>query len=111
MPKLSQPNNTPQLSYADARTIALNYLHTPNPHKLTQIEPLGMSYMSQVGLYHYRFVSNQDIRSSRGNTRMYIDGNTGEVVSIYIPVGKASGDTVTTWIRDVTYGGFMGFAF
>ncbi|MDP3608382.1 MAG: PepSY-associated TM helix domain-containing protein [Methylophilus sp.] len=111
MPKLSQPNNNPQLSYADARTIALHYLNTPNPHKLTQIEPLGMSYIPQVGLYHYRFVSNQDIHSSRGNTRMYIDANTGEVMNIYIPVGKASGDTVTTWIRALHMADLWGLPF
>lgn len=94
-----QPNQHPNLSYAEAKSVAERYLNVYNPQHLRQVQPLGMSYLPKLGVYQYRFVSNQDISSSRGNTRLFIHADTGKIVDVYVPLGKASGDTFTTWIR------------
>lgn len=106
-----QPNQHPQLSYADARSAVMAYLNASNPQHLRQVQPLGMSYLPKLGVYQYRFVSNQDISSSRGNTRLFIHAGTGKVVDVYIPLGKTSGDTFTTWIRTLHMADCWGLPF
>lgn len=111
IPSQSHPNTFPQLSYAEARSVAMNYLRASNPQHLHQIQPFGMSYLPKLGVYQYRFVSNQDIGTSRGNTRIFIDAATGTVVDLYIPVGKTAGDTLTTWIRTLHMADCWGIPF
>jgi uncharacterized iron-regulated membrane protein len=106
-----QPNHHPQLSYADARSAAMVYLNASNPQHLRQAQPLGMSYLPKLGVYQYRFVSNRDISSSRGNTRLFIHADTGKIVDVYIPLGKSSGDTFTTWIRTLHMADCWGLPF
>lgn len=105
------PEQQPHLNYSEARSAALRYLNSPNPQHLHQIQPFGMSYLPKFGVYQYRFVSNQDIRSSRGNTRLFIDAHTGKIVDIYVPVGKAAGDTLTTWLRTLHMADWWGMPF
>lgn len=106
-----QPNQHPQLSYADARSAAMVYLNASNPQHLWQVQPFGMGYLPKLGVYQYRFVSNRDISSSRGNTRLFIHADTGKVVDVYIPLGKTSGDTLTTWIRTLHMADCWGLPF
>ncbi|MDP8568001.1 PepSY-associated TM helix domain-containing protein [Methylophilus aquaticus] len=106
-----QPNYHPQLSYADARSAATTYLNASNPLHLRQVQPFGMSYLPKLSVYQYRFVSNRDIRSSRGNTRLFIHADTGEIVDVYIPLGKTSGDTFTTWMRTLHMADCWGIPF
>lgn len=113
--ELEQPNTTPRLSYAEAREKALAYLDGTRQHltdtPVRQLDDTGMSYYPQYGIYHYRFRSDRDVDSDWGRTRMYIDGDSGEVVALYLPTGAAGGDTLTTWLLTLHMAGVWGLPF
>lgn len=115
LPRLTEPNDSPGLSYAEGREAALSYLASRRSSDakdlVYQIEPTGMSYIARHGVYHYRFRSNRDVDSEWGRTRLYIDGDTGEFRSLYLPTGKAAGDTLTTWIKTPHMAGVWGLPF
>ncbi|MGJ3257144.1 MAG: PepSY-associated TM helix domain-containing protein [Alcanivorax sp.] len=110
-----QPKTSPAISYAEARAVALNYLDGNEQHltdqPVRQLDYTGMSYFPQFGVYHYRFRSERDVDEDWGRTRMYIDGNSGEVIALYLPTGAASGDTLTTWLITLHMAGVWGLPF
>lgn len=112
---LEQANTSPVLSYAEARAVALDYLNGSGQHltdtPVRQLDYTGMSYFPQYGVYHYRFRSDRDVDEDWGRTRMYIDGDSGEVVALYLPTGATSGDTLTTWLLTLHMAGVWGLPF
>jgi len=50
-------------------------------------------------VYSYFVKSSRDIRDKGGLTCINFDGDTGELISLELPTGKHSGNTVTNWLR------------
>lgn len=112
---LDKPHYEPKLGYAEIRAVALEYLDKQGGQypggPIIQIEPTGMSYFPELGSYQYRFRSNRDINSEWGGTRLFIHGNTGDIRALYIPSGKSTGDTITTWLRNLHMASVWGMPF
>lgn len=49
-------------------------------------------------VYEYRIQTSRDVEA-RGNTQVWIDADSGHVISIDYPTGAARGNTFTTWIQ------------
>lgn len=50
------------------------------------------------GVFRYAVRSSRDIVHHGGWTSVSFDGASGALVSLWLPTGAASGDTVRTWI-------------
>lgn len=53
------------------------------------------------GVYRYVVRSNRDILDQGGWTSVAFDADTGELKSLWLPTGAASGDTVRTWLTSL----------
>ena len=51
------------------------------------------------GVYSYYVKSSRDIRDRLGLTHISFDGDTGALISLDLPTGEHSGNTVTEWLR------------
>ena len=51
------------------------------------------------GTYSYFVKSSRDIRDKLGLTQIDFDANTGALISLDLPTGEHSGNTVTNWLR------------
>lgn len=113
--RLPEPNHNPKFNYKEARKTALEYLRTtqsrPESERIFQIEPIGMRYIADLGVYYYRFKSNRDIQDDSGKTALFIDANTGKIKAFYLPTGKSTGDTITTWIKSLHMAAVWGLPF
>lgn len=68
-----------------------------------------MFYDPASHAYAYRVLSTRDF-GDIGNTQIRFDGDTGKLLGISIPTGRAPGTTLTTWIADIHTGEVLGLA-
>jgi len=57
-----------------------------------------LSWDAGRGAWRYRVRSDRDLGTQRGSTSLYLDGATGERLALYLPTGKAAGDTIGSWL-------------
>ena len=63
------------------------------------------------GLYSYYVKSSRDIRDKLGLTYITFDGDTGALISVELPTGEHSGNTVTYWLRALHMADFLGLPY
>ena len=63
------------------------------------------------GTYPYFVKSSRDIRDRLGLTYINFDADTGELISLELPVGEHSGATVTAWLRALHMADVFGLPF
>lgn len=59
-------------------------------------------------VYAYRVLSDRD-PGRTGNTQITIDGDSGALLSLTVPTGRAAGTTVSSWIGEIHVGDVLGF--
>jgi uncharacterized iron-regulated membrane protein len=57
-----------------------------------------LRYEPAFGAFTYRVLSDRDVGERWGSTALSFDARTGERLRLFLPTGRAAGDTVTTWI-------------
>lgn len=68
-------------------------------HSFSIERPVALYFLKDKGLYEYRVQSSRDIASRLSSTFILFDAYSGEFVTLSLPTGWKSGNTLTTWIR------------
>lgn len=68
-------------------------------HDFSIERPFALYFLRDKGLYEYRVRSSRDIASRLSSTSILFDAYTGELVTLSMPTGWKSGNTLTTWLR------------
>lgn len=68
-------------------------------------------YDPRKALFSYYVRSNLDVRERVGRTLVAFDANTGELRTVWLPTGAASGDTVTSWLGGLHMAALWGWPF
>jgi uncharacterized iron-regulated membrane protein len=71
----------------------------------------ALQFRPDQAVYRYKVRSSLDIRDLSGNTDVVFDARNGTLLTSYLPTGKASGDTITTWITTLHMGFIWGIPF
>jgi uncharacterized iron-regulated membrane protein len=61
------------------------------------MEEESLSYDTNLGLYSYNMLSDHNIFDHFGATSVFFDGDTGELLAVFLPSGQNSGVTITLW--------------
>ncbi len=92
-------STNPKLDWYEAREIGRKLMLEESikyGFKINYEDFIG--YFPKRDMYEYFVNSDRDIFQNEGKTRIYLDKNTGKLLSIRIPTGQASSDTITSWI-------------
>lgn len=100
VPLLAQPRHEPLLAPREALAAARRLMAGQAAQRGFRVEREDwLGYEPARGLYTYIVTSDRDIRERYGgNTRLFLDGDSGAYQGLYLPTGGAAGDTFTTWI-------------
>lgn len=101
-PPLAVPQPEPAMGWDAAVEMA-------RAHMATQSRALGfdvlaedrVSYDPRKGHLRYVVVTDRDVNERNGQSSVFVDTTTGELIATVLPTGRASGDTVTSWITSL----------
>jgi hypothetical protein len=92
-------NETPRLDWRAAQAIGQRLMEEQVAiHGFTIKRPIGLGYISEFGVYTYGVQGSRDVKDRGWNTSLWLDGDTGALRSLDLPIGKHSGDTVSSWL-------------
>ncbi|POZ51261.1 PepSY-associated TM helix domain-containing protein [Methylovulum psychrotolerans] len=98
-PNLAQPRPDPALDFTAAYQSAQRLMAEQARLKgFTVRHEQAFSYHPANGLYQYTVLSDRDVSAITGASHLYIDGDNGKLVRLFLPTGEKSGDTVTVWL-------------
>lgn len=100
LPTLAQPRTQPALTPRQAVQAGRQLMtEQAAKHGFVVEREEWLGYQQTQGVYVYIVRSSRDVRERYGgNTRLFLDGDSGAFRGLYLPTGAAAGDTVTTWI-------------
>ncbi|HEX6928490.1 MAG TPA: PepSY-associated TM helix domain-containing protein, partial [Gammaproteobacteria bacterium] len=75
------------------------------------IRPDRIGFNPEARIFQYSVRSDRDMVLDWGGTTVYFDAVTGEALGLYLPSGKAAGDTVTNWLYALHFGAAWGWWF
>lgn len=61
--------------------------------------PYGMAYIPEFGVYTYAVASDLNIQTHSWATSVWIDGDSGKLVSVTVPKTEPSGNNLDLWLR------------
>jgi uncharacterized iron-regulated membrane protein len=100
----ARPLYGPKLSWPEAERVGAQAMEEQAAlHHFVIVRPYGMAYVPEYGAYVYGVRSSLDIRSQGWDTSVSIDGNTGAVRAIDLPIGQHLGNTVSTVLWGIHY--------
>jgi len=93
-------NPTPRLTWTEAQIAGARLMARETARRgIAILRPYGMAYIQEWGVYTYAVESSLNVQAHGWSTSLWLDGNTGELVSFDVPSGEHSGNTVGTWLR------------
>ncbi len=93
-------NPIPRLTWTEAENAGERLMAAEAARRgFTVYRPYGMAYIEEWGVYTYSVLSSLRVQEHAWNTSLWLDGNTGKLVSFEVPSGEHSGNTVGTWLR------------
>ena len=101
-PRLAKPLDQPALDWraaAEAGRAAMRRLASDKHFDIYYEDNVG--YNRNTGVYSFSANTSRDIVRDRGQTLVYIDGNTGAMLASRIQTGEAAGDTVSRWLQSL----------
>ncbi|HXW72572.1 MAG TPA: PepSY-associated TM helix domain-containing protein [Methylocella sp.] len=78
-------------------------------HGFTVERPIMLYRMG--GFYTYLVKSSRDIRDKLGLTKIEFDADTGALISLELPVGQHSGNTISAWLYALHMGDVFGLPY
>lgn len=112
VPKLAEPELTPTLDWFEAREIGRQLMvEQAGVQGFIVNQEQRLIYSAETGSYRYRVHSSRDVGDHNGSTRLVFNANTGELITLWLPTGAASGDTVTSWLLNLHMASFWGWPF
>lgn len=99
LPNLSQPLITPVVDFNTALNKGRAYMREISVEKKFSINHESrINYNTKKGIYTYIVNSSRDISEKNTSTAITISAVNGKLLSVYLPTGAASGDTITEWL-------------
>lgn len=112
LPKLAKIEPDPVIGWPAALAIARQHMgNIAHSKGFTVLAEDRVSYDPNKGYLRYVVRTDLDISQTRGQSSLFIDGSTGNVIAIRLPTGQASGDTVTTWLSTLHMANIWGLPF
>ena len=99
LPDRKPERATPDLGWQAGYEQALRHLHEQADFQGFEVLfAERMSYHPQKNAFRLMARSDRDINNKYAQTEICIDATTGALLGLRLPIGAASGDTLTTWI-------------
>ncbi|MDF1826400.1 MAG: PepSY-associated TM helix domain-containing protein [Verrucomicrobiales bacterium] len=99
LPDLDQPRMNPALAWPDALEKARDHMAKEAVTRDFTVGKEGwLAYDPSHGTYQYRVHTSRDVGTRYPGTRLWFDGNSGELLSFRSPTGIARGDTISSWL-------------
>lgn len=112
LPTLPTPQLNPLIDWLEARRIGRQLMAEQAQEKgFTVNHESSLYYDAERAVYRYRVHSSRDVSDHNGSTQLVLDANNGELKSLWLPSGAASGDTVTTWVECLHMAALWGWPF
>ena len=93
-------NSSPRLGWSAAQSAGQRLLaQQALSHGFSVGRPYGMAYIEEWGVYTYSAMSSANVQAHGWGTSVWIDGNSGALISTDFPQRQHSGNTVETWLR------------
>jgi uncharacterized iron-regulated membrane protein len=109
---LEEPRVQPRLSWEAARDRGRELMASQAMERGFAIsEESRMSYEPAKGAYQYVVHSSLDVATRWGGTRVWFDGDTGELMAFEAPTGGAAGNAVTSWLYALHFAAVWGRPF
>lgn len=80
-------------------------------HDFTVERPVALRLDREHGVYVYQVRSSRDIQDRAGETRVFIDADSGEPRGLSLPTGQYTGNTVTAWLFALHMGNVFGLPY
>ena len=94
------PNATPRLTWSAAEQRGAQLMQRiATRERFRILRPFGMAYIAEFGVYTYAVASDINVEAHGWTTSLWLDGNTGELVSVDIPKHQHFGNLVGIWLR------------
>jgi uncharacterized iron-regulated membrane protein len=61
--------------------------------------PYGMAYIEDWGVYTYGVLSDINVQGHAWTTSLWLDGDSGKLVSVDVPHGQRLGNAIGMWLR------------
>lgn len=107
-----QPTPLPHLDWPAALHHARTHMATLAQHERFQIlEENALAYEASLGVYRYSVRSSRDVREHKGLTTLFLDAGNGQPITSWLPTGKASGDTIRSWISALHMASMWGWPY
>lgn len=93
-------NPTPLLDWGAAEARGAQLMQQlAAPEGFTILRPYGMAYIADYGVYTYAVASNLNVEAHGWATSLWIDGDSGRLVSIDLPRHEPRGNLIGIWLR------------
>jgi uncharacterized iron-regulated membrane protein len=94
------PNPTPRLGWDQAELMGEQLMAAEASRQGFRIRrPYGMAYIEDWGVYTYGVLSDIDIQGHAWTTSLWLDGDSGKLVSVDVPRGQLLGNAIGVWLR------------
>jgi uncharacterized iron-regulated membrane protein len=95
----------PKLTWAAAQAAGERLMAQMAARRGFRIErPYGMAYIPDWGVYTYSVIGSANIQAHGWETSLWLDGDTGALVSEDVPGAEPIGNDLTTWLRALHFG-------
>lgn len=94
------PNSKPQLSWSEAERLGAELMEQIAAREgFGVIRPYGMAYIAEYGVYTYAVSSDVNVEAHGWATSLWLDGDTGRLLSVDIPRHQPAGNLIGIWLR------------
>jgi len=98
------PNATPHLAWGDAERRGAELMaRTAKLEGFNILHPYGMAYIPEFGVYTYAVASDVNIEAHGWATSLWLDGDTGDLVSVDLPRREPRGNFIGLWLRAIHF--------
>lgn len=99
LPDLEEARPEPALGWPEALERARELMaDEAESRDFTLGEEGWLSYDPSHGVFQYRVHSSRDVGARNPGTRLWFDGDSGELLAFRSPTGIAAGDTIGSWL-------------
>jgi uncharacterized iron-regulated membrane protein len=94
------PTDTPRLDWRAAEAAGARLMEEQAASRGFMLgRPVGFGYSPEMGVFFYATESSLAIQKRGWSTTLWLDGDTGELRTLFLPSGERIGNTMTSWLR------------
>jgi uncharacterized iron-regulated membrane protein len=99
-----KPDPAPRLDWFAAEAAGERLMaQAARQHHFTVQHPFGMAYIAPYGVYTYAVVADANVSNHAWETSLWLDSRDGHLVSLDLPSGQHTGNTIGTWLHAFHY--------